>query len=709
MLTMQKADGKAGIYVDTARTAIEGLLEKEWLLTNGRGGFACSTVAGCNTRRYHGLLTAALDPPTNRILALSNCLETIYMGPGRFELGTSEFPDKIWPDGYLRLKGFTKDLDSTHSTSSGQASSPQAGVHFSYELGALRLTKSVYLLSERDTVAIVYEFVEVPQAIDFVLRPLVALRDFHSLQKASAPIMAVTVPDGLLIHEAIPQASQLLLNFPGASFEEDPQWWNNFVYRMDKERGQDYCEDLFSPGQYKCRIDSPGTLVLWANLSKDYQPGEFAPADIEDVIRTLSKRHNSIIAPAKEDKNLQTLFSAADQFIVRRGTEDGGQRTEDGGRRTEDGEHTLLRRSGYEGQATIMAGYPWFADWGRDAFISLPGLLLATRRFAEAKSVLVTFAKAADRGMIPNCFDDYDNTAHFNSVDASLWFINSAFEYLKISGDEETFEGILLPVIILIIDAYRHGTRFGIHADSDGLITAGDSSTQLTWMDAKCGGVVFTPRFGKPVEINALWYNALMLLEQYYEDKDDSQVKLKDETDKVRESFCGLFWNEQWGWLNDCILPDGTADATLRPNQIFAVSLPFSPLGPAQRKAVVGVIEKKLLTPFGLRTLSPDDKRYQGRYTGAQFERDRAYHQGTVWPYLIGPFVEAYLKVHGFSIKSKKQARAFIEPMLGHLNDDGCVGQLCEVFDGDAPQKPKGCFAQAWSVAELIRVYMMVR
>jgi predicted glycogen debranching enzyme len=667
MLTAQKADGKAGIYVDTARTPIERLLEKEWLLTNGRGGFASSTVAGCNTRRYHGLLTAALDPPTNRILALSNCLETIIMGPGKFELGTAEFPDRIWPDGYLRLKRFSKD----------------AGVHFYYELGALRLTKSVYLLSEQDTVAIVYEFVEVPQAIDFVLRPLVALRDFHTLQKANAPIMAVTVPDGLLIHQATPRSSQLLLNCPSASFEEDPQWWNNFVYRMDKERGQEYCEDLFSPGQYKCRIDSPRTLILWANLSKDYKPGDFVPLDVEDVIRKLSKRHNSIVAPAKEDKTLQTLYSAADQFIVKRRTQDGG--------------HT-----------TIMAGYPWFADWGRDAFISLPGLLLATRRFAEAKSVLVTFARAADRGMIPNCFDDYDNTAHFNSVDASLWFINAAFEYLKISGDEETFEDTLLPTIISIIDAYRQGTRFGIHADSDGLIAAGDSSTQLTWMDAKCEGVVFTPRYGKPVEVNALWYNALMLLDQYYEDKDESQVKLKDETDKVRESFCGLFWNEQWGWLNDCILPDGRADATLRPNQIFAVSLLFSPLGPAHRKAVVDIVEKKLLTPFGLRTLSPDDKRYQGRYTCAQFERDRAYHQGTVWPYLIGPFVEAYLKVHGFSIKSKKRARTFIEPLLNQLNDDGCIGQVCEIFDGDAPQKPKGCFAQAWSVAELIRAYLLV-
>jgi predicted glycogen debranching enzyme len=335
----------------------------------------------------------------------------------------------------------------------------------------------------------------------------------------------------------------------------------------------------------------------------------------------------------------------------------------------------------------------------------LPGLLLATRRFDEAKSVLLSFAGAADEGMIPNCFDDYANDAHFNSVDASLWFINAAFAYLAASGDRRTFREQLLPVVIFIIDAYRRGTRFGIHADSDGLITAGDSNTQLTWMDAKYDGVAFTPRYGKAVEVNALWYNALMLLDQFYDDSKHSQRELKVEIDKVRTSFRKLFWNESWGRLNDCILPDGTADATLRPNQIFAVSLSFSPLEPAQQKAVVDIVEKKLLTPFGLRTLSPDDGRYHGKYSGRQSDRDRAYHQGTVWPYLIGPFVEAYLKVH----TSKEQASRFIEPLLTYLTGDGCIGQVSEIFDGDPPHKPKGCFAQAWSVAELIRVYLMVK
>ncbi|MGD0551587.1 MAG: amylo-alpha-1,6-glucosidase [Sedimentisphaerales bacterium] len=669
---MQQKNRYSSISVDTTEIPLENLLEKEWFLSNNRGGFSSSTIIGCNTRQYHGLLTGTLTPSANRIMALSSCFETIYWGPAEFHLGTIEFPDKISPDGYIRLKRFSRDI----------------GAHFHYRFGDLKLTKSVYLLRDEDTVGVVYSFDEVPKPIDFTVRPIVGLRDFHSLQKADANIKTKLTAEGLLISNGVPGSCRLLINCPEAVFGENPQWWYKFLYRADRERGQDFTEDLFTPGFFKYHIDSPTKVVLWANLSGpavSATADRFVLPDIEQVIQQLAAHRNEVIAPAKRDKTLEALYLAADQFIAKR-VIDNAQCT------------------------TILAGFPWFADWGRDAFISLPGLLLATRRFEEAKSVLVTFARAASNGMIPSRFDDYSSAAHFNSVDASLWFINAAFAYFNASGDRRTFREELLPVVISIINSYQHGTQFGIRADGDGLITAGDVSTQLTWMDAKFNGIVFTPRYGKTVEVNALWYNALMLLSQYLTETNDNRLldTMRSKAEIVRENFCRMFWNQSWGWLNDCILPDGTADATLRPNQIFAVSLPFSPLPLLQQKGVVRIVEGKLLTPFGLRTLSPDDKRYQGQYTGPQSQRDSAYHQGTVWPYLMGPFVEAYLKVNGSGIDTKKAAANFIRPLLANLTGDGCIGSICEIFDGNEPQKPKGCFAQAWSVAELIRAYLLV-
>lgn len=672
MLNLKRTDEKTGIRVVTAHQPVEQLLEKEWLLTNATGGYASSTIIGCNTRRYHGLLVGTLERPGNKILALSNCLETIYLGSAKFDLSTFEFPSGILPNGYLRLKYFSRDF----------------GVHFHYELGDLHLTKSVYLLREQNTVAIVYEFEDLDQPVEFLIRPFAAIRDFHFLQKSSSHLLFSAAADGVLIHHTQPELGNLLLSCPDATFENDPHWWFNFIYRVDKERGQDFSEDLLSPGFFKLRVDCPETLVLWADLSRTYKPGHFIPPDIEYVVQQLFEHTNCIIKASENDEHLSKLYLAADQFIVKNVSQ-GTQRT------------------------TIFAGYPWFADWGRDAFIALPGLLLSTRRFEEAKSVLLMFAAAANQGVIPNRFDDYTATAHFNSVDASLWFINAAFAYLAASGDRQTFHGQLLATIISIIDSYQHGTVFGIHADGDGLITAGDASTQLTWMDAKYDGVCLTPRQGKPVEVNALWYNAIMLLVDFLSENGGDFTRLlqpmRTRAALVKKSFNSLFCNERWGWLNDCIHPDGTADATLRPNQIFAVSLPHSPLEHAKQKAVVDIVEKKLLTPYGLRSLSPDDPRYNRVYTGAQANRDRAYHQGTVWAYLIGPFVEAYLKVHGSTENSKKQAAQFIEPLLKHLTDDGCIGQVSEIFDADHPHRPRGCFAQAWSVAELIRAYLLVK
>jgi predicted glycogen debranching enzyme len=328
---------------------------------------------------------------------------------------------------------------------------------------------------------------------------------------------------------------------------------------------------------------------------------------------------------------------------------------------------------------------------------------------------LTTFAKAVSEGMIPNRFDDYNGSCHYNSIDASLWFIYSAFEYLRVTYDEQTFGIKLLPAIRQIINAYHDGTRYGIGADSDGLIRGGDAQTQLTWMDAKCGGVAFTPRYGKAVEINALWYNAICSMVDYFdvysEQKNEAWVdedKYKQMATQIEESFVSVFWNDHLGYLNDCILPNDISDTSLRPNQIYAVSLPFSPLGKDMQKCVVETVKEKLLTPYGLRTLDPEDNRYCPAYTGRQMDRDRAYHQGTVWPHLIGPFIEAWLKVNNSSKKSKKQANRYLQPLLKHLQEDACVGSISEIFDGDKPHHPRGCFAQAWGVAEVLRAYKLI-
>lgn len=675
MLTLKKADNDEIVSISLNSKNVEDLLAKEWLLTNERGSYASSTIVGCNTRRYHGLLIGSLNPPANRIMALANCLEMVLSKGKIFNLATFEFNEKLAPEGFTLLKRFRQDT----------------GVHFEYQLPSLQMTKSLYLLRDTDTVALVYDFTAVRESVEFVIRPFIGLRDFHSLQKSYAHLSSSQLDEGLLIRHNMPDSCELLLSCPSVNFEKDEQWWFNFIYRSDKNRGQDFTEDLWTPGFFKGRIGSRTKIIFWANFGGDGKAvsgfGQLK-ADVEAVRKNLNKHQNKIMTAAgNRNGEFRKLCLAADQFITKR----------------------QPSPEGCEPRTTILAGFPWFADWGRDAFISLPGLLLSTGRFDEAKSVLTTFAATADEGMIPNRFDDYSDTAYFNSIDASLWFINAAFKYLETSGDSETFTQQLLPVIQCIIDSYHNGTRFGIRADADGLITAGNEQTQLTWMDAKYEGVASTARYGKAVEINALWYNSLCWLAQFYDQQDTKTAKnYRAMADKVGKSFCELFWNEQAGYLYDCILPDGSADMSFRPNQIFAVSLPFSPLSAQQQERVVDAVRKNLLTPFGLRTLNADDSRYKGIYKGPQKQRDEAYHQGTVWPYLIGPFVESYLKVNGFSRKSKKQAAEFIRPLLQHMAENGCLGQLCEIFDGDEPHRPKGCIAQAWSIAELIRAYQLI-
>lgn len=647
------------------------LLEKEWLLTNNRGGFSSTSIVGCNTRRYHGLLVGSHLPPANRIAALANCLETMSSRDYHFSLSNFEFDRVIHPDGYTHLLEFRKDI----------------GVHFEYETALADLTKSIFLLPDSDIVAIVYEFSNVHQPFEFAVRPFAAMRDFHSLGHSGSNLSSVWNGSELTVRGDSAELGQLILRSESMRFEQSPEWWHRFFYRIERQRGQDCFEDLWAPGCYKQNIDSPRRIVLWAGLfANDESHDILLRMELEtamDAIRLHQKELFKQHPP--QDAIERNLTIAADQFIIER---------------TIDNEQT----------PTILAGFPWFLDWGRDTFISLEGLCLSTGRSDAAWGVLKTFAKAVSEGMIPNRFDDYGQDPHYNSIDASLWFVHAAFRYLHQTKNTSRFSHKLLPAVKWIMDSYRKGTRFGIHADTDALITGGDVNTQLTWMDAKFDSITFTPRYGKAVEVNALWYSNLCELAEYYREKNEQAANFYGRlAEQVRHSFQEQFWDDFQGYLNDCILHSGKADSSIRPNQIFAVSLPHSPLSIIQQKSVVEIVERELLTPYGLRTLSPADPRYKKQCTGPQSQRDAAYHQGTVWAFLIGPFVEAYLKVHRFDPTAKRRCRSMLSELLNHLDNDACLGSISEIFDGESPHHPRGTFAQAWSVAEVLRARQMCK
>ncbi len=675
MLLTRKRNEPDVYFIDPATLDLEGMLEREWLLTNSRGGFASGTVAGCNVSHYHSLLSGSLNPPGSRIAALANCLERACFEDGSLavEFSTFEFPEHINPSGFQYLKGFSNGM----------------GVHFDYETEDIEFTRSIYLLPDSDTTAIVYDFKRVDKPFSFDLRPLAAMRDHHHISKTDRSILSTRRKGGVLITTDDAQQGELFLNAPEMVFNKDPQWWYNFHYRRDMQQGRHCREDLWTPGWFRRRVDEPCRVVFWANLSLRCEVEEEIDFDIDIVIDSLKLRQSEWRPrPAKlRDKPSaieMQLHTAASKFLVER------------------------HLNGVVSN-TIIAGYPWFLDWGRDTFISLPGVLLCTGKYEEAASVLGTYAEALDEGMIPNRFDDNAHTADYNSIDASLWFVHACFEYLDKTADRDMFITELLKPVIDVISAYNNGTKYDIHASSDGLIMCGSENMQLTWMDAKRDGVVFTPRYGKCVEINALWYSNLRRLEQFLNQSDPESASFYgDLADSVGAHFCERFWNWERGCLNDCIYPDGNVDTHIRPNQIFAVSLPFSPLLGEQRFDVVKTVEHELLTPYGLRTLSPHDIGYKGRYEGNMFERDSAYHQGTVWPWLIGPFIEAYLNVHNFSDESKDNAHRMLMPLLEHLSNGACIGSVSEVFDGDPPHRPGGCVAQAWSVAELLRAWKLV-
>jgi predicted glycogen debranching enzyme len=649
---------RAAATAPTPPIDIVAALQREWLLTNGLGGFAMGTLAGVNSRRYHGLLIAATHPPVGRVLALHSIVEQLVVDDSQVELASQAFGEscELHPDGCRRLV-------------QSQAERGQAW-RWRYATAAVEASRTVEMMPGRNVARIEYAIAAVnPRtALELRGRVLTPLRDFHGLTRQSGPTPSIEhVDDRELVVRS--DRVRLVLRADGGAWRVDPQWWYNFTYQCDRDRGQDCNEDVWSPGLIALR--SAGRLRL--RVEAEVVVVDAAPITIS-IARTSAADRSS----ESSDLARSRLVHAASQFIVK-------------------------RRAGETWQTSVIAGYPWFGDWGRDTMISLPGLMLCTGRIDEARDTLSTFARAMRNGLIPNLFDDYGGAAHYNTVDASLWFVHAVGELHQRQPDNLTE---FVDACRAIIAAYRRGTDFGIHMDADGLIAAGDPSTQLTWMDAKRDGVAFTPRYGKPVEISALWHHALLTLAELSNDAREAD-DLRRLADRVAASFRAKFWCPERQCLHDVLLPrDGGwhADGKLRPNQIFAVSLPHSPLQPDQQRSVVQVVKERLLTPVGLRTLDPAAPDYRGRYEGNLFQRDAAYHQGTVWPWLIGPYCEALARIDGFSAASRANVRNTLQPLIAEL-DRCCIGQLPEVYDGDEPRRPQGCPAQAWSVAEVLRTW----
>lgn len=630
---------------------------REWLETNGLGGFASSTITGLNTRRYHGLLFAATNPPVGRTALLAKLEETLIVNGERFDLSANQYPNAVHPQGYRYLKEFRLDPFPI----------------FVYEAAGVVIEKSVFMVHGENTTIVQYHCRENGrETVDsrLEIHPLIAFRDYHSTTHENGSLSNhVELSDGLATIQPYTDLPQLHFAHNAKELSVTGYWYRNFEYQIERERGLDFTEDLFNHFTLKFDLNQNAVATIIASTIPHWA------SEADQLRRAEIQRRETLLAGVGNDELIRTLTLAADQFIVERGE-----------------------------QKTIIAGYHWFCDWGRDTMIALPGLTLTTGRYDIARSILLEFARHVDQGMLPNRFPDAGEAPEYNTVDATLWYFEAVRALIQHTNDYDFVRANLYEALIDIINWHLNGTRYQIHIDTDGLLFAGEPGVQLTWMDARIGEWVVTPRIGKPVEIQALWFNALRVMEELANKFNDgpNARRFAEMAEKAKEGFNRQFWNDAISCLYDIV--DGEMrDASIRPNQIFAASLHYSMLNVEQAKQVVAVVERELLTPVGLRSLSPNDPQYIGIYQGDMRSRDSAYHQGTVWAWLIGPFITAYLKANGKTEAARKQARQWIDGFLPHLSEAG-LGQVSEIFDGDAPHAPRGCAAQAWSVAELLRV-----
>lgn len=637
---------------------IHSLAEQEWLDADGLGGFASGTAAGIRTRRYHALLLHATNPPAGRMVLVNGIEAWVELNDQKLPISSQLYaPDVTHPDGAERIIAFDHEPWPT----------------WCYRIGDLELTQEVITRHEQNETLLRWRLRKPFGGARLVVRPLLSGRDYHSLHRENPGFRFDAEVTGPAVtwrlYSGVP-AVQALSN---GAYRHAPDWYRNFLYDEEKRRGLDCIEDLASPGEFSFGLECEALFILRAlpaNASTE-APAMDVPSYARAAFGTEQRRRAAFATP---------LDRAADAYLARRG----------------------------EGK-TIVAGYPWFTDWGRDTFIALRGLCIARGELGTARSILLEWAGAVAQGMLPNRFPDGGESPEYNSVDASLWYVVAVHDYLKAAEARHgplEIEAVarLRRACETIVEGYARGTRFGIRMDEDGLLSAGTAGVQLTWMDAKIGDWVVTPRIGKPVEVQALWLNVLRIVSHW-------QPEWESVFERGLRSFRRRFRRQDGCGLYDVIDVDHVperVDLAIRPNQIFAVGgLPFPLLEGDDARVVVELVETELLTPLGLRSLAPGESNYRPHYEGGVWERDAAYHQGTVWPWLIGPFVEAWLRVRDNTPVAKAEARSrFLQPLLDHLATAG-LGHVSEVTSADPPHRPGGCPFQAWSVGELIRMLQL--
>jgi len=642
---------------------IDDPFSREWLETNGTGAFAAGSVSGACTRPYHNLFMVPRHPPVDRVILVHKCESFLETDDDRFPLSSNLYPDAVHPDGHRHVESFRHR--------------PWPRWRYRFSGNGPVLDRTFFLVDGRSLAVLGWHLREADGPVRLSVHPMMSGREYQLLHHRNPLLRTATRrEDGHLRwtpYDELPEVHA----YHNGSFTLETIWYQDIEYRETHTHESTRHEDWWTPGRLQYRLTPGDRAFLLFSVEPD-----LAPATFEAWRDRERKRRSPVPEPAhggndpSTPENLSTaLERAVTDFNVRRN----------------DGR-------------TLFAGYPWFTDWGRDTFISLPGFMLSTEAYGVARQILTTFGAHISKGMVPNRFPESGREPEYNTIDASLWYLHALGKYVACTGDESFAKGQGWTSLIDILAGYRHGTRYGIGMDNDGLIHGGTPNTQLTWMDAKVGDHAFTPRDGKPVEIQALWIRGLEVAVKIAEirEHDDRREEFQSLRERAIQSFRDRFWYDRGGYLYDVVDGHCGNDQRVRPNQIYAAMFE-DVLPPEKRRSVVDRVESDLLTPVGLRTLAPDEDGFRGTYAGERYERDRAYHQGTVWPYLLGGFVSAWLRVREGTPEQKERARAFLDPLEEHLHNDACLGQVSEIFDGAPPHRPKGCIAQAWSVAEPLR------